>query len=161
MQQQAIEIPAALKAEHEEIHGRLATATKLPGRTGEAARTLAEVLHPHFVREEQIALPPLGLLLPLSRGEADAAMTQVLAMTDALRAELPRMVEEHRAISAATRRLGAAAGLEGQAEAAQLAKELLAHAAMEEQVMYPAAVMVGEVVRARVAAGAPRPGPRP
>jgi hypothetical protein len=88
-------------------------------------------------------------------------MTQVLAMTDALRAELPRMVEEHRAISAATRRLGAAAGLEGQAEAAQLAEELLAHAAMEEQVMYPAAVLVGEVVRARAAAGAPRPGPRP
>ena len=59
-----IEIPAGMKAEHDAIHQRLVRATQAPGRTGEAARALARVLHPHFVREEQIALPPLGLLAP-------------------------------------------------------------------------------------------------
>lgn len=149
MRKPGIEIPEALKAEHEAIHGQLATATKLPGRTGEAARALAEVLHPHFVREEQIALPPLGLLAPLARGEAGEGAEEVLSMTDALRAELPRMVEEHRAITAATRRLGSAAQMEGQLAVARLSEQLLEHAAMEEQVMYPAAILVGEVVRAR------------
>lgn len=59
MDTSAIQIPASVATEHEEIHSTLVAATKAPGRVGAAARELAEVLHPHFVREEQIALPPL------------------------------------------------------------------------------------------------------
>jgi hypothetical protein len=88
----AFAIPTAMKAEHDGIHRRLIRATRAPGRTGDAARALARVLHPHFVREEQIALPPLGLLAPLARGEFTADMAAVLSMTDSLRAELPRML---------------------------------------------------------------------
>lgn len=145
-------IPAAMKAEHDEIHQRLVRATAAPGRTGEAARALAKVLHPHFVREEQIALPPLGLLAPLARGEFSREMTTVLAMTDSLRAELPRMLEEHKAIHAATARLAEVARLESNAEAEDLAITLMAHAEAEEQLFYPAAVLVGEVVGSRAAA---------
>jgi hypothetical protein len=54
------EIPKSIRVEHEEIHSTLAEATKAAGAVGVAARELAQVLHPHFVREEQIALPPLG-----------------------------------------------------------------------------------------------------
>src|SRR5512143_1337890 len=145
----ALAIPKAVQTEHEAIHAALVEATRAPGRVGTAANELAKVLHPHFVREEQIALPPLGLLAPLARGESHAEMADVLALTDSLRAELPHMIEEHRAIAAATRRLGSAAQLEGQAATAELAEALLAHAAMEEQVMYPAAIVVGDLVRAR------------
>ncbi|HEY9506395.1 MAG TPA: hypothetical protein VIQ27_10510, partial [Gemmatimonadales bacterium] len=52
-QSAGIGIPAAMKAEHDEIHQRLVRATKAPGQTGAAARALAQVLHPHFVREEE------------------------------------------------------------------------------------------------------------
>jgi hypothetical protein len=148
----AIQIPAGMKAEHAAIHQRLVDATKAPGRTGEAARALAGVLHPHFVREEEIALPPLGLLGPLARGEFTPEMTGVLPMTDALRSELPRMLEEHLAIHTATERLVEAARLEGHAETAELGAELAAHARAEEELFYPAALLVGEVVRARAAA---------
>ena len=144
-----IAIPPAMQAEHAAIHRELERATALPGRTGEAARALAEVLHPHFVREEQIALPPLGLLEPLARGEFAGAMAAVLPMTDSLRAELPHMLEEHKAIRAATVRLGEVAKAEGQAGAAALAAELAAHALAEEQLFYPAALLVGEVVKNR------------
>ena len=147
----SLAIPEAMKAEHDAIHQQLVRATKAPGRTGEAARALAQVLHPHFVREEQIALPPLGLLAPLARGEFTPAMAAVLPLTDSLRAELPRMLEEHRAIHAATNRLGDVARSESQAEAAALAETLALHAASEEQLFYPAALLVGEVVRARAA----------
>lgn len=123
-----------------------------PGRTGEAARALAGVLHPHFVREEQIGLPPLGLLAPLARGKFTPEMTAVLPMTDALRAELPRMLEEHQAIHAATVHLVEAARAESNAEAADLAATLAAHAEAEEQLFYPAALLVGEIVRTRAAA---------
>src|SRR5688572_12685895 len=59
-----IRIPESMRMEHEEIHSELERITRMPGRIGTAARELAAVLHPHFVREEQIALPPLGLLEP-------------------------------------------------------------------------------------------------
>ena len=146
----SIMIPASIKAEHEEIHGELVAATKAPGRVGEAARALAAVLHPHFVREEEIALPPLGLLAPLARGETSRDMRDVLAMTDALRAELPHMLEEHRAIQAATARLGEVARAEGNTAVARLAEKLVLHARGEEEVFYPAAILVGDLVRARV-----------
>lgn len=149
MQTAAVHIPESIKAEHEEIHARLVAATRAPGRTGEAARALADVLHPHFVREEEIALPPLGLLLPLSRGEAAPDMREAVAMADSLRAELPRMLREHVAIREATHRMGEAARAEGNAEVAALAHDLALHAKSEEEVFYPAAVLVGDLVRAR------------
>ena len=144
-----IEIPASIQVEHEEIHSELVAATKADGRVGEAARALAAVLHPHFVREEQIALPPLGLLAPLARGEPVTEMQGVLAMTDSLKAELPRMLEEHKAIHAATTRLGDAARAEGNAAVVHLAEKLAIHAQSEEEVFYPAAILVGDLVRAR------------
>ena len=65
-----LEIPTALKAEHEKLHADLAAATKLPGKTGEAAKHVAAVLHEHFVSEEQFALPPLALCSARSRRAA-------------------------------------------------------------------------------------------
>ena len=148
----AVAIPAAMRAEHDTIHRRLVSATAAPGRTGIAARELARVLHSHFVREEEIALPPLGLLAPLARGEFTPEMTSVLSKTDALRAELPRMLEEHEEIRAATARLAEAARLESNPEVEDLALTLAAHARSEEELFYPAAVLVGDIVRARAAA---------
>lgn len=149
MQASQIRIPESMRAEHEEIHAELVRATKVPGPVGEAARSLAAVLHPHFVREEQIALPPLGLLAPLARGEFTPEMRAVLPMTDSLRAELPRMLDEHKAIRAATLRLGEVARAEKNASVAHLAEKLALHAQSEEELFYPAAVLVGDLVRAR------------
>ena len=139
-----------MRVEHAEIHDELVRATRLPGRIGDAARALAMILHPHFVREEQIALPPLGLLAPLARGELTAEMRDVLPMTDALRAELPRMLEEHEAIRAATARLAEVARVEGDERVEELARQLALHARSEEELFYPAAVLVGDLVRARM-----------
>jgi hypothetical protein len=71
-------------------------------------------------------------------------------MTDALRAELPRMLEEHKAISAATIHLGEVARAANNAVVARLADQLLLHAQSEEELFYPAAILVGDVVRARI-----------
>lgn len=143
------EIPESMKIEHEEIHGALIAATREPGRTGEAARELAKILHPHFVREEQVALPPLALLEPLSRGEYDRGMLEVLKMTDALRAELPQMLAQHKDIAAAARRLEQVAREEGNQESEETAQKLQIHARSEEQIFYPMAILVGELVRSR------------
>lgn len=146
------EIPQPLQAEHEELHARLREATQEPGEVGEAAREVARLLHPHFVREEEFALPPLALLAPIARSGVTPGMAEVLPMTRRLEAELPRMLEEHAQIVAALERLRQAA------RAAQLprhegfAEALVLHARTEELVLYPAAILVGQRV-ARDAAG--------
>ena len=150
MHKSEIRIPESIQVEHGEIHSALVRATKAPGEVGKAARDLAAVLHPHFVREEQIALPPLGLLAPVSRGEVTPEMRAVLPLTDSLRAELPKMLEEHKAIHAATVHLAEVAKAAGDSAASRIAEQLLIHAQNEEEVMYPAAILVGDMVRARL-----------
>jgi hypothetical protein len=146
-----LEIPVPLQQEHEKLHGQLRQITPAAGEVGEAGRNLVRLMHPHFVREDEIALPPLGLLQRLAAGEAGADMAAVLALTDRLRAELPAMLAEHRAIVAALGRLEDAARAAGRDDIIGLAQSLRLHAATEEKVMYPAAILVGELVRARLA----------
>jgi hypothetical protein len=147
-------IPEPLTLEHQSLHQDLRTALEAGGAVAEAARAVVAVLHPHFVREEQIAMPPLALLGPLSRGEFSAAMLEVLPMTDALRAELPRMLEEHAAIKAALLRMKAAAEAAGRPDVAAFADSVVLHARTEEEVLYPASLLVGDWVRQRAAAPA-------
>jgi len=141
-------IPEPLRAEHEELHGELAHATRSGGRTGEAAKAVAKLMHPHFVKEDQYALPPLGLLGALARGEVDPAMREVLALTDKLEADLPQMLAEHGDIVGALQELVEAATAENKPEVAGFATRLMAHARTEEEVMYPAALLVGRYLKA-------------
>lgn len=140
------EIPKSLQVEHEELHARLVTATKEPGAIGEAVREVARLLHPHFVREEEFALPPLALLERLARGDASEDMGEVLPMTQRLKAELPQMLAEHKRIVGALEKLRAAARAAGKPEHERFAEALVLHAQTEEQVLYPAAILAGEVV---------------
>ena len=144
-------IPKSVQIEHEAIHWQLIAATQAGGRVGAAAQALATVLHPHFVREEEIALPPLGLLVRLAAGAplTSDERARALAMTDTLRRELPRMLEEHAGIRQAVEALRVAAREEHSGAHEQLAAHLALHAQTEEEVLYPAAVLVGDLIRAR------------
>lgn len=141
------EIPLSLKQEHEDLHDRLRNATQAGGEVGDAARALARLMHPHFVKEDEFALPPLGLLQWVAQGEATPDMAGVLALTDRLAAELPAMLAEHKAIVAALARLQDAARRAGRDDIVAFAAALALHAQTEEQVMYPAALLVGRCVR--------------
>lgn len=145
-----LEIPRSMKLEHEELHGMLRKATKEPGELGEAAIAVAKLMHPHFIKEEEYALPPLGLLRSLSEGKVTPEMAEVLAMTDKLKAELPQMLAEHKAIVAALEKLSVSAGKAGKREYAEFSKALMLHAKSEEEVAYPAAILIGEHVRAKL-----------
>ena len=145
-----VNIPQSLKAEHAELHEELARAIKAGGGVGEAAKAVAELLHPHFVKEEEYALPPLGLLSTLAEGRATEEMRSALAMTNRLGADLPHMLQEHKAIVAALERLIIAAEQENKPEYALFAKKLMMHARNEEEVLYPAALLVGEYLKVKL-----------
>jgi iron-sulfur cluster repair protein YtfE (RIC family) len=143
-------IPSALVAEHKALHATLGRAKKEPGAVGTAAQRVEAVLHPHFVREEEIALPPLALLPRLARGEITPESAQVLTMTDQLEKELPQMLAEHQKIVAALADLRKAAEAAGRHEYVEFADELTQHANTEEQILYPTALLVGRYVKLRL-----------
>jgi hemerythrin HHE cation binding domain-containing protein len=147
----AISIPTPLKVEHEELHAELVALTKAPGKVGEAARRVATLLHPHFVEEEEYALPPLGLLSAAAQGEVTPELRAVVSMTDRLKADLPHMLAEHQDVVASLEALAQAGRAEKQPDAVRFAEKLRLHAEFEEQVLYPAAILVGEHVKARLA----------
>jgi hypothetical protein len=144
-------VPESLKLEHEELHRQLAAATAAPGRTGEAARRVDTLLRPHFLNEELFALPPLGLLVPLASGQVSPAMREMIPLTYRLAANMPRMLAEHKAIVAALGELASAGKAEGHPEVVQFAEKLTLHAQNEEQVLYPAALLVGDYLKVRTA----------
>ncbi len=149
-------IPPALKAEHEGLHSELVRATSAGGRTGQAAKAVAKLMHPHFVKEEEYALPPLGLLAALSSGRIESGMAEVLKMTDKLEAELPHMLAEHKEIVKALERLIEAAKAESKPEYVHFAEKLMAHARTEEEVSYPTALLVGRYLKAALPGGKAR-----
>jgi hemerythrin superfamily protein len=140
-------IPQSLRAEHEELHAELVKGTKESGMVGEAAEAVARVLHPHFLKEEEYALPPLGLLSTLAKGTATTDMEPALKMTNRLRDDLAQMLAEHKAIVAQLERLTDAARKERKTAYVRFSEKLVLHAQMEEEVLYPAAILIGEHLR--------------
>ncbi len=143
----AFSIPASLNEEHEELHKELGSVTETGGATGEAAKKVAMIMHPHFVREEEYAMPPLGLLEPLAQGEIKSEMTDMLRITDKLKTMLPQMIAEHQAIVDALIKLANVSIKENKMEVAFIAKKLIAHIKTEEEILYPAAILVGEYLK--------------
>lgn len=144
-----IATPQSIAAEHRELHDVLERASGEAGALGAAARELESTLAPHFRREEEIATPPLGLLPALATADVTVEMRSVLPLTQALERELPQMLAEHKAIGAAAAKLRSAAEAAGRAEYVRFSDQLAAHARQEEEILYPAAVLVGRYVAAK------------
>lgn len=144
------EVPGAMVAEHRELHEELEKAVKSGGKTCDAAKVVEERLSVHFEKEEQFALPQLGLLAPLAQGKVTPDMKPAIELSDRLKAEMPKMLEEHKGIVEALENLEAAARAENKPQALAFVETLSAHAENEEQVMYPAAILVGEYLKLKL-----------
>jgi hypothetical protein len=104
-----------------------------------------------MVMEERYAMPALRLLPQLARGDVrlndSPEIDRVLKSAQGLKAELPVMLDEHRRIVEALGGLMRAAAAEQHPGWAQFATKLIAHVQQEEEVFYPAAILVGEYIR--------------
>ena len=141
------ETPDSMKLEHKELHAELEKATKEPGEIGKAANKVAKVLHTHFVSEEEYAMPPLGLLNQISSGNLSREMSEVIKMTEKLKSNLPQMLAEHMEIVKALNELETASSNENRLEYVHFCEKLKLHAKTEEEVMYPASILVGEYIK--------------
>lgn len=139
--------PKSLRQEHAEILQFVTRLAREGGETAEAARRLERVLETHFQKEEIFASPPLGLLPRLARGAVVAEMGEALTHTEWLRRNVDTMLAEHRMIAAALEDLLKVAGPAVQAELVTFAETVLNHARLEEEVLYPAAIVAGEYLK--------------
>jgi len=143
-------VPEALQREHDLMRHRLDRAVKEGGGTGEAAAAVVEVLRPHVAKEEDFGLPALGLLQHLVAGKVSPVMRGVTVMTDRLKIEYQQMLTDHEAIAAAIGKLAEAAREEGQLEYVGICEQLTRHLQTEEQVYYPAAILIGEYLKLKL-----------
>jgi len=145
----ALTTPASIQKEHEHLHHQLDAALAAGGKTAEQAQVVADVLASHFEDEEAFAMPPLGLLHPLAHNQrvTEAEAKQAIEMAARLRAEYDVMLKEHQVLTKALRSLAAAAREEGKTEHAHFAEALIMHAQNEEEILYPATLLVGEYLK--------------
>ena len=146
-----MKIPPSLKHEHGEMRASLDLSAKAAGKSGEAAREVARLLVPHFKKEEEYALPPLDALAVLAGGGIPEHQEAIIAKADRLKHELAEMLREHQAIAKALEHLYETATGDQRPELARFARKLLLHAQMEEQIYYPASLLVGEFLKLKAA----------
>ncbi len=144
------EEPDAMSLEHQELHKELTAAANAGGETSEAANEVMKVLFPHMLLEEELAIPALKLLPALARGEIDPDVRHILRRTERLKVELPAMLAQHKVIVRALRKMQQATMAEHHAQHARLAQKLIRHAQTEEEVLYPASIIVGEYLKLRL-----------
>jgi len=81
---------------------------------------VADILHAHFLKEEEYALPPLGMLPVLAEGTVLPEMQEAIELTDRLK------------------------------KAVIFAEKLMLHAQTEEDVLYPASILIGEYLKLKL-----------
>jgi hypothetical protein len=153
--QPTLAVPASIRTEHQHLHHQLEAAIAAGGKTGAAAKAVADVLAPHFEDEEAYAMPPLGLLGALARGEPirDEQVRQAIAMAERLRSNYDQMLAEHVQIHAALKALAAAAREEHKPGPAAFAEALMQHAGSEEELLYPTTLLIGKYLELQQRSG--------
>ena len=95
-------------------------------------------------------MPQLGLLSILADGKILPEMGVAVAISDRLKADLSHMLLEHKQIVTALKALVDAANLEGNEEIPHFAEKLILHAQTEEEVLYPASILIGEYLNLKL-----------
>ena len=139
--------PSSLEEEHKEIMGSLRNAARFSDGTGKAVKELMKVLEPHFEKEEKVAMPVLGSLSELVSGEHVSNLREIADSQGALLQEYENMFQEHQILKQFIERAKAEAKRESHEEVSDLLDALAHHAKVEEQVLYPSALLAGTLAK--------------
>ena len=144
------EMPASIKKEHEYLLHEVGKIALLEDSTGKAAVKLMDLMQHHFQEEENYVLPPLGLLPSLADGKMPIQSKEIIGLTEKLKAQLNHMRAEHQLIKAYMDEVMQAAAGENHPDVFSVGKEISKHAATEEEVYFPAAILIGEFLKLKI-----------
>jgi hypothetical protein len=139
--------PPSLREEHEEIMRSLYEYSKVATETGRAIRELLGILEPHFEKEEKLAMPILGSISELVSGNHVTNLQEIAASQGPLLQEYDVMLEEHSELKKSILKARKVAENEKRQDVVDLLDGLAHHAMVEEEVLYPAALLAGTVAK--------------
>ncbi len=148
----SLKVPESLKEEHEALIDGLKSHSNGKDQTGPALRQLLRLLEPHVEKEEELVMPLLGSLSSLAAGEPLENPKAVVRSYERYSGQYARMFAEHSPIRLAIKKARALAKKEGHQDVVETLDALAHHSRVEEEVLYPAALLVGRVALRRVPA---------
>lgn len=140
-------VPLVLKSEHDQFLERISRIASLQDSTGRVAKKLLELMNYHFKEEEDYVLPPLGLLPALAKRQIPEQSEKIIQLTERLKSNSAKMIAEHQMIKAYLDEMMLAGAKENHTEIAGLDLVLQKHATSEEEVFFPAAILIGEYLK--------------
>lgn len=149
-----LQVPEPLTEEHHELFHELRELASEDGETGRAVRNLLAVLEPHFEKEEKSAMLLLGALKPLSEGRVIPNLAATMSLHARFSSDLPTMLKEHSRVKELIERVRATAAKNSKTQAHAVMDGLELHAKVEEEILYPAALLVGAFAKAGLKANA-------
>ena len=139
--------PSSLEEEHKEIHEKLEKIVSSSGDTANMSKQVQSIMQPHFEKEEQLSILVLGALQPYVNGTlTEETRDQVIQISQQFKQEYPTMLEEHKQIVSALNNLENTAMQENRQDVISFIADLKSHAMNEEQVTYPATIVVVELL---------------
>jgi len=142
-----LKTPDSIVNGHENLRSELEDIINVKGDIGEAAKLLYEVMTKHFQKEEKYAFPPLSLLLIMSQGHWEFNADEAIKMTETLESRLSELAIEHEGILKALKVLKNVADNENNSQAKQFVKDLIIHVEIEDQVLYPSTILIGNFLK--------------
>ncbi len=145
-------VPSSIKATHKSLLDKIHQLGLVQDSSGRVALKIEVMMQHHFAEEEDFILPPLGLLPLLAAGKLPDQNKNVILLSEKLKSELTHMSVEHQLIKAYLKELKQAAKKESLPKIVEFENEVLQHAITEEEVFFPAAILVGEYLKLKLGA---------
>ncbi len=141
------EVPSSILKTHASLLEQIHQMTLYKDSSGRVALKLEEFMQHHFAEEEDFILPPLGLLPSLARGQMPEQSKEGIQYSEKISSYMNHMSAEHQLINAFIEELKQACDKEQLPEMIEFQKQVMHHATSEEEVFFPASILIGEYLK--------------
>lgn len=139
-----LETPISLQLDHEVLLSKLNEIASTESNVALNAKNVADVFRAHFRREEKTVLPQLSLLMTIVEGQWSIDTKEALLKNNILIKEFQELKGEHQKIHKAAEEMVKVSLKENNKEAKKIAEEIILHIQIEEEVSYPAILLINK-----------------
>ncbi len=148
------EIPSSIQITHVLLLEQIHKMTLYKDSSGRVAIKIEDMMKHHFTEEENYILPTLGLLPLLANGQIPQQYDDVILLSEKAKSLMDHMSAEHQLITAYIKELKDVSNNDNLSEIIDFENQVSKHAISEEEVLFPAAILVGEYLKLK---SAPKP----
>lgn len=142
-----LKTPKSLKDDHQVLLSELNNIAQPKTELGENAKIVASAFQSHVYREEKTVLPHLSLLMTIAEGKWNIETKEALLENNILQKEFQDLKIEHKKILEAAQEMIKTAKREKNKEGKKIAEAIILHIQVEEEVSYPAIMMINKYLK--------------